>query len=115
MRNQYNFYHAITFLSDIAITFSARVQLIGFRLIIMHQSPPQKNRQFVPFGMGKRICAGESLATRVLFIFFVMLIQQLRFDVPLDHPSPNVKEYSTGITTVPKPFYVSISRNTATH
>ena len=61
--------------------------------------------------MGKRICAGESLATSELFIFFVLLVQRLRFDPPLNHPVPDVKEYSAGFTNIPKPFYVAISSN----
>ena len=72
----------------------------------------QKNRQFVPFGMGKRNCVGESFAISQLFIFFVMLLQQLRLDLPLNHPAPDVKEYSAGFTRIPKPFYVSVTSNT---
>ena len=36
-----------------------------------------KKEQFVPFGMGKRICMGESLAKNELFIFFTLSIVAL--------------------------------------
>ena len=58
--------------------------------------------------MGKRICAGESLAISELFIFFVMLMQRLKFELALCHPTPNVEDYFGGFTRIPKPFYVSI-------
>lgn len=58
--------------------------------------------------MGKRICAGESLAISELFIFFVMLIQRLKFGLPLSHPAPDVEDYFGGFTRIPKPFYVAI-------
>ena len=59
--------------------------------------------------MGRRISAGESLATSELFIFFVMLLQRLKFGPPVNHPVPNVEEYTAGFTNIPKPFYLSIS------
>ena len=68
----------------------------------------QKINQFVPFGLGKRICAGESLAVSELFIFFVMLVQRLKFNVPLSHSAPDVENYFAGFTRIPKPFHVSV-------
>ena len=43
----------------------------------------------VPFGIGKRVCLGESLANSELFIFFVMLLQRLTFQKPIDMPAPD--------------------------
>ena len=68
----------------------------------------KKINQFVPFGIGKRICAGESLAVSEIFIFFVMLLQRLKFEAPCQHKQPNAEEYYGGLTRIPKPFYVSI-------
>ena len=71
-------------------------------------SKRKKINQFVPFGIGKRVCPGESLAVSELFIFFVMLVQRLKFEPPVANPLPDVKQYFGGFTTIPKPFFVSI-------
>ena len=68
----------------------------------------QKINQFVPFGFGKRICVGESLATSEMFIFFVMMVQRIKFSVPLHNPMPCVDNYTAAFTNIPKPFFVSI-------
>ena len=68
----------------------------------------KKVNQFVPFVLGKRICAGESLAVSEIFIFFVMLLQRLKFEPPCQHKNPKVEEYYGGFTRIPKSFYVSI-------
>ena len=39
-------------------------------------------REFIPFGVGRRICLGETLAKRTLIIFFVTLIQNFHFSPP---------------------------------
>ena len=66
-----------------------------------------KKEMFVPFGIGKRICMGESLAKNELFIFFVRILQRLEISVS-KNARPNPKEYTSGITRIPKPFYVTI-------
>ena len=65
--------------------------------------------QFVPFGIGRRICAGESLASSEVFIFFVMMIQRIKFLKPMNNPVPSIKNYKASFTNIPAPFYVSIS------
>ncbi|RXG53737.1 cytochrome P450 2L1 [Armadillidium vulgare] len=42
--------------------------------------PPKEG--FLPFGIGKRLCIGESLARMELLIFVVTLVQHLEFTVP---------------------------------
>jgi len=64
---------------------------------------------FVPFGIGKRICAGESLANSELFIFFVMMVQRLKISKPMNHSLPTIYDYKAKFTNIPSPFYVSIT------
>ncbi|XP_062915649.1 uncharacterized protein LOC134352289 [Mobula hypostoma] len=60
-----------------------------------------KRDAFVPFSMGSRACAGQPLARMELFLFFTILIQSFRFQVP-----PNITNLEltsgVGITSFPK-------------
>nr|AKH03506.1 cytochrome P450 3041B1 [Paracyclopina nana] len=69
----------------------------------------KKYEEFVPFGIGKRICMGESLAKNELFIFFVRTLQRLNFKVA-EGLKPNPQKYTAGITRIPDPYYVHISK-----
>ncbi|XP_073530105.1 cytochrome P450 2C14-like [Phyllobates terribilis] len=68
-----------------------------------------KNEAFVPFSIGKRSCAGETLAKMELFLFFTTLLQNFTFQ-----PLPGAKLDLTpalGATNAPKPFEIcAISR-----
>ncbi|KAM3932778.1 cytochrome P450 2K1-like [Leptodactylus fuscus] len=64
----------------------------------------RKNEAFIPFSIGKRRCAGETLAKMELFLFFTSLLQHFIFKVP-----PGAKLDLTpamGFTNSPKPFEV---------
>ncbi|XP_023347441.1 methyl farnesoate epoxidase, partial [Eurytemora carolleeae] len=63
-----------------------------------------KHDHFVPFGVGKRQCLGESLAKSELFIIFTRLIQQFSFTESPDHPGPFPTPVP-GFIMAPKPFY----------
>ena len=67
-----------------------------------------KKDMFVPYGMGRRICMGESLAKDTLFIFFTNLVKYLEFNNPVSHELPNPNNYTEGFTIIPKPYFVSI-------
>uniref|UniRef100_A0A8C5MS91 Cytochrome P450 n=1 Tax=Leptobrachium leishanense TaxID=445787 RepID=A0A8C5MS91_9ANUR len=41
-----------------------------------------KNEAFMPFGAGRRLCVGETLAKMELFIFFTSLLQRFTFCLP---------------------------------
>jgi cytochrome P450 len=68
-----------------------------------------KYEQMVPFGVGKRICMGDSLARCELFIFFVLLLQRLNigFD-PAAPTRPDKSRFTMGATAMPKPFHVTV-------
>ena len=94
------------------IKFVRQNKLISFKLFqqifFVFILNSQHFNQFVPFGTGKRICAGESLANSELFMFFVMLVQRLEFTSPKDNPLPSIDDYKSEFTNIPNPFYVSI-------
>ena len=69
-----------------------------------------RHERWVPFGMGRRICMGMTLATDTLFIFTATLLKNLKFDNPLSHSKPDPKNYSDGFTIIPHPYYVNIKR-----
>ena len=71
----------------------------------------QKHEQFAPFGIGKRICMGESLARSELFIFLVMMLQQVTFSPPTK-TTLNAKDFTSGITLIPKPYFVTVKKRT---
>ena len=68
-----------------------------------------RKEQFIPYGMGKRICMGESLARNELFIFSTLILQNFKIDLPTCHEKPDPLKDDLGITRAPKPFYVNIS------
>uniref|UniRef100_A0A914W2E7 Cytochrome P450 n=1 Tax=Plectus sambesii TaxID=2011161 RepID=A0A914W2E7_9BILA len=62
----------------------------------------------VPFGLGKRQCAGESLARMELFLILVALMQRYSFSVPVGGQLPNMTPVY-GITLVPLPYECKIT------
>ncbi|XP_044147868.1 cytochrome P450 2K1-like [Bufo gargarizans] len=64
----------------------------------------QKNEAFIPFSLGKRSCAGETLAKMELFLFFTSLLQNFTFQAP-----PGAKLDLTpgpGSTNAPMPYEI---------
>ncbi|XP_045035920.1 methyl farnesoate epoxidase isoform X4 [Daphnia magna] len=49
-----------------------------------------KSDHFYPFGLGKRMCLGESLAKNTYFLFTAALIKKFRFDPVPDEPLPSL-------------------------
>lgn len=70
----------------------------------------QRKEQFVPYGMGRRVCMGESLAKNTLFIFVANLVKNFRFEPPVGKPRPDRNNFSDGFTIIPHVFYVQINK-----
>ena len=66
----------------------------------------KRYEQFVPFGIGKRICMGETLAKNEMFIFFVRLLQRVFFEETENKLS--IDNVTFGITRIPNAFEVKV-------
>ena len=70
-----------------------------------------KEERFVPYGIGKRVCIGESLAKTELFIIFTRLMQLFTFESCEGHDKPTNQPVYAFILS-PKPFYAkAVPRN----
>lgn len=60
----------------------------------------------LPFGAGKRLCAGETFARHHMFLFFAALVQNFAFQMPKGEPLPRIDKYLPGISESIPPFWV---------
>lgn len=51
----------------------------------------------VPFGAGKRLCAGETFSRNTMFLVFSALLQNFDITIPNDKKIPLPHEHCTGI------------------
>ncbi len=63
---------------------------------------------FMPFGMGKRVCIGETLARHTMFTFVTAMMQRYTLLPSEKHEIPKIKP-AKGYTLNPEPFYTYIS------
>ena len=63
-----------------------------------------KEERLVPFGIGKRLCLGETLAKAELFIIITRLLQKFTFEKSPEHPVPTDQPVF-GFILAPKPFH----------
>ena len=78
------------------------------RFLNENQTEIVKKDRFIPFGFGKRVCMGETLAKAELWLFFVSILKRFKISQPLNHPVPNPEDDIAGLTRSPMPFYVHI-------
>ena len=56
-----------------------------------------RNKAWMPFGVGKRQCMGESLARDELFLFFTNLVKQFHIRMPEDEPKHSLVGVNSGV------------------
>lgn len=69
---------------------------------------------FLPFGVGRRMCLGDTLARMELFLFFSNLLHTFRIESPTDQPLPSLKG-NAGATITPDSYKVSTSLSILLH
>ncbi|XP_072014928.1 cytochrome P450 2B4-like [Amphiura filiformis] len=68
----------------------------------------QGTDEVIPFGIGRRMCLGEALATQELFIFFTHLLHQFKFEkTSEDAPMPTLKPID-GVVTHPEKYKLRV-------
>ncbi|MCL4123022.1 UNVERIFIED_CONTAM: hypothetical protein GTU68_036057 [Idotea baltica] len=65
-----------------------------------------KNNNFMPFGVGRRMCLGEVLARSEIFLFVTSILHTFNLEPGKEKPS---LEGIHGVSTAPKPYEVTIS------
>jgi 26-hydroxylase len=66
-----------------------------------------KPEYFLPFGVGRRMCLGDSLAKMELFLFFSALLHTFTLRLPEGHEMPDTRGIS-GVTIAPNKFKVCL-------
>lgn len=60
----------------------------------------------IPFGAGKRLCAGETFARNTLFLVAAALLQNFTFEMPEGHRMPEPSETMTGVPQFTPKFWI---------
>lgn len=93
------------------------VHTVGDKKLLPGQSKASDSKQqagFMPFGIGKRSCAGESVACMQLFILVMNLVKQCDFRQPAYREMPSdAKGLQLGATLRPAPFEVVAKSRTS--
>lgn len=62
----------------------------------------------LPFGAGKRLCAGETFARNTMFLMLATILQNFNFSAPAGCtvPDPALEPHTTGIIKLPPDFWL---------
>ncbi|KAI8747686.1 cytochrome P450 2J1 [Biomphalaria glabrata] len=67
----------------------------------------KKPEEFIPFGVGRRVCLGESMAKTELFLYLSSLIQRFHL-LPVHPDQPPPMDYIYGVTMIPKTYQLRL-------
>ncbi|KAI8747682.1 cytochrome P450 2J1, partial [Biomphalaria glabrata] len=77
------------------------------------QGQLKKPEEFIPFGVGRRVCLGESMAKTELFLYLSSLIQRFHL-LPVHPDQPPTMDYIYGITMIPKTYQLRLIERDST-
>lgn len=63
----------------------------------------------LPFGAGKRLCAGETFARNTLFLFISAFFQNFNISLPAGEPFPSRDRNGTGLITYTPEFWIKVT------
>lgn len=69
----------------------------------------KKKDNTLPFGLGKRLCPGETFARQNMFMYVACLLQNFTFSLPEGAKLPDDSDYLAGLNIHPKPFWVKVT------
>ncbi|XP_077538394.1 cytochrome P450 2J1-like [Haemaphysalis longicornis] len=76
---------------------------------------PDKRDAFLPFGLGKRVCIGESLAKTEMFVFVTELLKKFSFSVPEEFAAQDLGfRPAQGTLRFAEPFHLISERRVLT-
>ncbi|XP_072288108.1 cytochrome P450 2G1-like, partial [Pyxicephalus adspersus] len=64
----------------------------------------KKNKAFMPFSAGKRVCVGEGLARMELFLFLTTILQNFKLTSKTNFADEDIQPRMTGLVNMPR-FY----------
>uniref|UniRef100_A0A8D8VAC1 Probable cytochrome P450 304a1 n=3 Tax=Cacopsylla melanoneura TaxID=428564 RepID=A0A8D8VAC1_9HEMI len=69
----------------------------------------KKKDQTLPFGIGKRLCPGETFARQNMFMYVTGLLQNFTFSLPKGAKIPDDSDYLPGINVHPKHMWLQVT------
>lgn len=83
------------------------------RFLNEDESAVHKPDNFMPFGIGQRMCLGDQLAEKEFFLFFTSLLHCFQFQNPSGRDLPSLRGVAA-VTVTPQDYQVTCSpRNVA--
>lgn len=68
-----------------------------------------KNDKSLPFGLGRRVCVGETFSRNTLFVYLVGLIQKYKIELPPGGVLPDIASSKTyALMTICKEFWIKL-------